>query len=161
MKKGKLHYFNKYVCLPKFFLSVIFCLSLICCGNKQTQKVLTPDSGKLSADNSININLASAKELEKLPQIGEKTAQRIIKHRQKYGNFRKPEHLILVQGISDKKFRQLKNFVTTEWFYVKFVMKNLDWQFAERLPTIYCKLLPQISRVTRCCGYRCVSRSEF
>jgi competence ComEA-like helix-hairpin-helix protein len=114
MKTGKPYYFNKYVCLPKFLLSVVFSFLLVCCQSKPSQKVLTSESGKLFSENSININMASAKDLEKLPQIGEKTAQNIIEHRQKYGKFRKPEHLILVKGISDNKFRQLKNFVTTE-----------------------------------------------
>ena len=114
MKIGKPHYFNKYIFLPKFFLLVIFYFLLICCESKQTQKVLTPESGKLFAENTVNINTASALELEKLPNIGEKTAQNVIEHRKKYGNFRKPEHLILVRGISDKKFRQMKNYVKTE-----------------------------------------------
>ncbi len=114
MKTGKPHYFNKYAVLLKFLLSIVLSFLLICCQSKQSQKVLTPESGKLFSEHSININLASAKDLEKLPQIGEKTAQNIIEHRQKYGNFRKPEHLLFVQGISDKKFRQMKNFVTTE-----------------------------------------------
>jgi competence ComEA-like helix-hairpin-helix protein len=114
MKTGKPHYFNKYAVLSKFLLLVICCFLLICCESKQTQKVLTAKSGKLSDKNLININQASAAELEKIPQIGVKTAQKIIEHRQKYGNFRKPEFLLLVQGISDKKFRQMRNFVTTE-----------------------------------------------
>jgi competence ComEA-like helix-hairpin-helix protein len=114
MKTGKPYYFNKYTVLSEFLLLVICCLLLICCESKQTQKVLTEKSGKLSTENLININKASAAELEKIPQIGAKTAQKIIEHRQKYGNFRKPEFLLLVQGISDKKFRQMRNFVTTE-----------------------------------------------
>jgi len=62
----------------------------------------------------ININIASANELETLPGIGKSLAERIIDHREKYGPFRRPEHLIIVRGISDKRFRALRDLVTVE-----------------------------------------------
>jgi competence ComEA-like helix-hairpin-helix protein len=62
----------------------------------------------------ININTASAQELEKLPGIGRGFAQRIVEHREKYGPFRRPEHLIMVRGLSDKRFRTLRELITVE-----------------------------------------------
>jgi competence protein ComEA len=62
----------------------------------------------------ININTASANELETLPGIGRGLAARIIEHREKYGPFRRPEHLIAVRGISDKRFRGLRDLITVE-----------------------------------------------
>ncbi len=62
----------------------------------------------------ININTASSAELEKLPGIGKGLAARIIEHRDKYGPFRKPEHLIIVRGISDKRFHALEHLITVE-----------------------------------------------
>ena len=62
----------------------------------------------------ININTAAANELETLPGIGQGLAARIIEHREKYGPFRRPEHLIIVRGISDRRFRALRDFVTVE-----------------------------------------------
>ena len=62
----------------------------------------------------ININTASANELETLPGIGKIFAERIIEHRQRYGPFRKAEHLIIVRGISDRRFRGLRNLITVE-----------------------------------------------
>jgi competence protein ComEA len=62
----------------------------------------------------ININTASARELETLPGIGEGLAQRIIEHRGKYGSFRRAEHLMMVRGISDKRFRALRELITVE-----------------------------------------------
>ena len=62
----------------------------------------------------ININTASAQELEKLPGIGRGFAQRIVEHREKWGAFRRPEHLIMVHGISDKRFRALRDLVTVD-----------------------------------------------
>jgi competence protein ComEA len=62
----------------------------------------------------ININTASKKELEKLPGIGNGLAERIIDYREKYGPFRRTEHLIIVRGISDKRFRALRDLITVE-----------------------------------------------
>ena len=62
----------------------------------------------------ININTAAADELEKLPGIGEALAGRIIEHREKFGPFRRPEHLIMVRGISDKRFRALQDLITVK-----------------------------------------------
>jgi len=62
----------------------------------------------------ININTASAQELEKLPGIGKALAARIVEHREKYGPFRRPEHLIIVRGISDKRFRMLRDLITVQ-----------------------------------------------
>ena len=60
------------------------------------------------------MNTATAAELEKLPHIGREIARQIVEHREKYGQFRRAEHLILVKGMSDKKFREIKNFVKIE-----------------------------------------------
>jgi competence protein ComEA len=62
----------------------------------------------------VNINTASPNELEKLPGIGQALAARIVAHRQQYGRFRRAEHLIMVRGISDRRFRTLRALVTVE-----------------------------------------------
>jgi competence ComEA-like helix-hairpin-helix protein len=62
----------------------------------------------------INLNTASAKELENLPGIGKGLAERIIEHREKHGPFRRAEHLIIVRGISDRRFRALRDLITVE-----------------------------------------------
>ncbi len=62
----------------------------------------------------ININSATAGELEKLPGIGKGLAARIIEHRERYGPFRRPEHLIAVRGISDRRFRALRDLIAVE-----------------------------------------------
>jgi competence protein ComEA len=62
----------------------------------------------------INLNTASAKELEALPGIGKGLAARIVEHREKYGPFRRPEHLIAVRGISDRRFRALRDLIIVE-----------------------------------------------
>lgn len=62
----------------------------------------------------INLNTATANELETLPGIGKALAARIIEHREKYGAFRRPEHLIIVRGISDRKFRAMRELISVE-----------------------------------------------
>jgi competence ComEA-like helix-hairpin-helix protein len=62
----------------------------------------------------ININTASARELEVLPGIGKGLAERIVEHRQKYGPFGRPEHLIMVRGISEKRFVAIRDLITVE-----------------------------------------------
>ena len=60
----------------------------------------------------ININTASAAQLEALPGIGARTAQAIVDHRQKNGGFKKIEELMNVKGIGEKSFLKLKPMVT-------------------------------------------------
>jgi len=80
--------------------------------NLQQSNQIQLDAHKQQQPQRININTASANELEALPGIGKGLAQRIIEHREKYGPFRKPEHLIIVRGISDKRFQALRDLIT-------------------------------------------------
>jgi competence ComEA-like helix-hairpin-helix protein len=48
-------------------------------------------------ENAININTATVGELEKIPHIGRKLAERVVAFRETYGPFRRPEQLLLVQ----------------------------------------------------------------
>jgi competence protein ComEA len=60
----------------------------------------------------LDINTAAPGELEKLPGIGKGLAERIVAHRKQHGPFRRVEHLMMVSGISEKKFRELQPLVT-------------------------------------------------
>ena len=62
----------------------------------------------------ININTAASSDLEKLPGVGKVLAERIVAHREQYGLFRRAEHLMMVRGISERKFRELSPFVKVE-----------------------------------------------
>jgi competence ComEA-like helix-hairpin-helix protein len=62
----------------------------------------------------ININTASPAQLEKLPGIGKGLAARIIAYRDEYGRFRRPEHLMMVRGISARRFQTMRAFITAE-----------------------------------------------
>lgn len=55
----------------------------------------------------INLNQASAAQLDLLPGVGVKAAARIIEHRKKTP-FTRPEELVQVKGFGKKKFDKLK-----------------------------------------------------
>jgi competence protein ComEA len=60
----------------------------------------------------VNLNTATVKELEALPGVGTKTAERIVDYRTKKGPFKKIEELMNVQGIGEKSFLKLKPQLT-------------------------------------------------
>jgi competence ComEA-like helix-hairpin-helix protein len=66
------------------------------------------------SEQRLNINTASANDLETLPGIGKGLAARIVEHREKFGPFRRTEDLIIVRGISDRRFRALRQLITAQ-----------------------------------------------
>lgn len=73
----------------------------------ETQKIASEIS---SAGTLVNINTATASELEGLKGIGEKTAQAIIEYREKVP-FKSIEDIKNVKGIGDKKFEDIKDSI--------------------------------------------------
>jgi len=61
----------------------------------------------------VNLNNASAEQLQMLPGIGPAVAQRIVEHREKVGAFKQTEDLMLVRGIGEKSFEKLRPYVAT------------------------------------------------
>jgi len=60
----------------------------------------------------ININTATAEELDTLPGIGPAYAERIIKYREEFGPFKKIEDIKKVRGIGDATFEEIKDLIT-------------------------------------------------
>ena len=92
---------------------VVLCASLLIgCSTRQVYQASANSDAPLA--NAVNINTASVDEIEKLPHIGRKTAEAIIAFRQENGPFRRPENLLLIRGISEKRFTKLRQFLRTE-----------------------------------------------
>lgn len=109
--------------LPRFVLLSLFIVfySSACAQRSRSTLPLTEQSTAIVQDQPsaspiqrINVNTASAKELEALPGIGKGLAERIIEHRGKYGPFRRAEHLMIVRGIGDERFRALRHLITVK-----------------------------------------------
>lgn len=98
------------ICASFLFLCLIFAN----CAKKSSTPEISAEKSPEISQSAVNINTASIEELEKLPHIGKEYAQRIVEYREKYGAFRRAEELMLVRGMSDKKFREIRNFVKVE-----------------------------------------------
>ena len=114
MQSRKLHHFNAYARLDKPLLLLICCFLSACIGQNKAKQTLSTENPVQATESAVNINTAVALELEKLPHVGKQTAREIVEHRTKFGRFRRAEHLMLVRGISDEGFREMKNFVKVE-----------------------------------------------
>ena len=71
--------------------------------------VYTPKSAPPAA--SINLNTATASELQRLPRIGPKMAARILAYREAHGAFRRVQDLVQVRGIGTKTLAQLTPYL--------------------------------------------------
>jgi competence protein ComEA len=73
-----------------------------------------PDEVETGAGgNLVNINSANQSELETLPGIGPKTAQKILAYRAVNGPFTDIEAIMEVSGIGQARFDQIKQLITT------------------------------------------------
>lgn len=62
----------------------------------------------------LNLNTASAEELDTLPEVGPKLAKAIVAFREKSGPFRRVEDLLAVPGISKRRLEKIRPFVYVE-----------------------------------------------
>ena len=67
-----------------------------------------------SAENPLNINMADAAALDTLPGIGPVLAGRIVEYRSTHGAFSKKEDLMLVEGIGEGIYGDLRDVITVE-----------------------------------------------
>ena len=80
--------------------------------------VLAAASGAWAADGSqasgvVNINTASAEQLQLLPRDGPALAGRIVEFREANGDFRSVDEIIAVKGIGESSFEKLEPFIVT------------------------------------------------
>lgn len=82
-------------------------VSSVSAGNGANEEI----SEAKTTSSLVNINTASAEELEQLPGIGPSTAQMIVSDRMANGSFKSPDDLKRVTGIGDKKFETISALI--------------------------------------------------
>ena len=68
-------------------------------------------SGKLAPGQTVNINTATAEQLDALPGIGPTKAQAIIDYRNEHGRFSSIEDIQNVKGIKEGEFSKIKDYI--------------------------------------------------
>lgn len=66
----------------------------------------------LRDERKVDINMASADELELLPTVGPSLARRIVEAREKHGPFTAPNELLRVRGVGQKTLAKLLPLLT-------------------------------------------------
>src|SRR5688500_10417969 len=102
------------VCLIPFFVSTCIPVLSAACASRN---LIAHNSNKLlsgPAIGRVNINRDDAAALARLPHVGPILAEKIVEHRDRYGSFRKAEHLLIVEGVSEKRFREIEHLITVD-----------------------------------------------
>ena len=61
----------------------------------------------------VNINTATADQLQMLPRVGPALAARIVDFREANGEFRTVDEIVAVKGIGERSFENLEPFIVT------------------------------------------------
>ncbi len=77
-----------------------------------TESAVSTDSPAAPYSGTVNLNTATASELQSLKGIGEVLAQRIIDYRNANGGFQSVEEIMNVKGIAEKKFAAIRDRIT-------------------------------------------------
>ena len=91
-------------------IPLVVALALFACSSRVAHEPHSP----IAAADALNINTATAEQLEKLPGIGRKTAEAIVEYRTVNGPFRRVEHLMLIRGVSESRFAELRPYIKNE-----------------------------------------------
>jgi len=66
-----------------------------------------PAGGFCAGQQQININTATATQLEQVKGIGPKTAEKIVAYREKHGKFNSVDQLCAIKGIGKKSIAKI------------------------------------------------------
>ena len=64
-----------------------------------------------AAQDRVNINSASREELMRIPFVGPKVADKILDYRRKHGAFLHPQDLIVIKGLSAKRYKNIAHLI--------------------------------------------------
>lgn len=73
---------------------------------------IEPQLGVVAPDSKINLNSATAEQLDEIDGIGPVLAERIVDYRKTKGSFSSVDQLREIEGIGEKKFARLKDRVS-------------------------------------------------
>jgi competence protein ComEA len=59
----------------------------------------------------LHLNTATVEQLERLPGVGPALAKRIVDFRDKKGGFKRIEELLAVPGVSEKKWKAMREYL--------------------------------------------------
>jgi competence protein ComEA len=91
---------------------LLFVITVCACSSRV--EISPPDGITQVSAGAVNINTASVTELERLPYIGRKTAESIVAFREANGPFRRTEQLMLIRGVSETRFVEIRHLVKTK-----------------------------------------------
>jgi competence ComEA-like helix-hairpin-helix protein len=85
--------------------SLLFLVIVLCFSSCVLAKKKPPE-------HPINLNTASAAELQQVPGIGPSTADKILQTRKSYGAFKSVDDLRAIKGIGPKKLEKMRKYLT-------------------------------------------------
>ncbi len=77
-----------------------------------TLTTLSLSLGNVAGQEKVDLNTATASQLQELPGIGPALAIRIVEFRQENGPFKRIEDLMNVRGIGEKNFEKIRSRIT-------------------------------------------------
>ena len=60
---------------------------------------------------TFNLNTVTVQQLQRIPGVGPGLAKKIVEFREKKGGYRRMEELLAIPGISEKKWRFLREYL--------------------------------------------------
>jgi len=87
----------------------IVCVLALCLGLAFSSVSVMAQKSSVVPSDKINLNSATAEQLQSIPGIGPATAKNILDYRSKVGKFNKIEEIINVKGIGEKKYQKIKD----------------------------------------------------
>lgn len=79
---------------------------------KAPKTAKAPKAPKLAEGTKVNVNTATAEQLDALPKIGPKVAQRIVDYRTAHKGFRTVEELRNVKGVGPKVMEAIRPYLS-------------------------------------------------
>ncbi|HKM79697.1 MAG TPA: helix-hairpin-helix domain-containing protein [Candidatus Acidoferrum sp.] len=80
-------------------------LLILCCADAVLAKKKPPI-------HPVDLNSASAAELQQVPGIGPSTADNILEMRKSYGAFKSVDDLLAIKGIGSKRLEKMRKYLT-------------------------------------------------